>query len=125
MKAIKQKYKMNASAEKVFDALTNPKIIEIWSGSKAKMSAKKGAKFELWGGDMFGKNLEVIKNKKLVQEWCTSTFVSKATFILRERGKKSEVELIHENVPEKSHKNYSDGWRDYYLGPMQQMFEEK
>ena len=125
MKTIKQKYKMNAPAEKIFDALTNPKVIEIWSGSKAKMSAKEGAKFELWGGDMFGKNLQVVKNKKLVQEWCTSSFKSIATFIIKKKGEKSEVELIHENVPAKSHKNYSDGWRDYYLGPMQQMFEEK
>ena len=116
---------MNAPAEKIFDALTNPQIIEIWSGAKAKMSAKKGAKFELWGGDMFGKNLEVIKNKKLVQEWCTSSFKSKATFIITGKGKKCEVELIHENVPAKSLKNYSDGWKDYYLGPMQQMFKKK
>jgi len=125
MKTIKQKYEMNASVTEVFDALTNPKIIKIWSGAKAKMSAKKGAKFELWGGDMFGKNLEVVKNKKLVQEWCTNTFKSKASFTIIEKGKRSIVNLIHENVPAKSYKNYSDGWKDYYLGAMQQMFDEK
>ena len=40
---------MKAGPAKVFKALTDPKIIEKWSGSKAKMSAKKGAKFEIWG----------------------------------------------------------------------------
>ena len=116
---------MNATPTKVFKALTDPKIIAQWSGAPAKMSAKKGAKFELWGGDMFGKNLEVVKNKKLVQEWCTNSFVSKATFLIREKGKGSIVDLLHENVPSNQVKNYSDGWKTYYLGPMKEMFETK
>lgn len=125
MKTIKQSYEMKASPAQVFQALTDPKIIAKWSGSPAKMNAKKGTKFELWGGDMFGTNLEVVKDKKLVQEWCTNTFKSKATFTIKAKGKNSVVDLIHENVPAKSVKDYSEGWRDYYLGAMQEMFENK
>lgn len=125
MKTIKQKYEMNASPAQVFRALTDPKIIAKWSGAKAKMSAKKGAKFELWGGEMFGKNLEVVNNKKLVQEWCTPSFRSIATFIIKPKDKKCIVELIHEKVPANSYKNYRTGWKEYYLGAMQQMFEPK
>ena len=115
---------MKAGPSKVFKALTDPKIIEKWSGAPAKMSAKKGAKFEIWGGDMFGTNLEVVKDKKLVQEWCTKTFRSKVTFTIKAKGKGSVVDLLHENVPARSVKNYSEGWKDYYLGAMQLMFEE-
>ncbi|HEY6162472.1 MAG TPA: SRPBCC domain-containing protein [Bacteroidia bacterium] len=123
-KTIKQSYEMKATPSQVFKALTDARIIAKWSGAPAKMSARKGAKFELWGGDMFGKNLEVVKDKKLVQEWCTHTFSSKATFTIKAKGKNSIVDLLHENVPAQSYKNYSDGWKHYYLGPMQQMFEE-
>ena len=64
MPTIKQKFEMNATPDEVFDALVNPDTIQIWSGDEAKMTAGVGGVFMLWGGQMFGKNLEVIKNKK-------------------------------------------------------------
>ena len=125
MKAIKQSYEMKASPAQVFKALTDPKIIAKWSGGPAKMNAKKGSKFELWGGDMFGTNLEVVKNKKLTQEWCTKSFKSKVTFTIKAKGKNAVVDLLHEDVPAKSVNDYSNGWRDYYLGSIQEMFLNK
>jgi activator of HSP90 ATPase len=125
MKTIKQSYEMKATPAQVFKALTSPAIIKIWSGAPAKMSARKGASFEIWGGDMFGKNLEVVKDKKLVQEWNTRTYSSKVTFTIKVKGKSTIVELVHEGVPDKESKSYAEGWKDYYLGAMQQMFEEK
>lgn len=116
---------MNASPAKVFKALTDPKIIAKWSGAPAKMSAKKGAAFEIWEGDMFGTNLAVVKDKKLVQEWCTSTFKSKVTFTIKPRGlggKNSIVDLLHEDVPASAKNDYAGGWKDYYLGAIQEMF---
>lgn len=117
---------MNASPEKVFEALVNEEIIQHWSGDEAKMSPEVGARFSLWGGQMFGTNLEVVKNKKLVQEWCYDQWEepSKVTFIIKGNGEDTIVELIHEDVPERSVKNISDGWNIYYLGAMQEMFKK-
>jgi uncharacterized protein YndB with AHSA1/START domain len=126
MPTIQQTYEMNASPEEVFKALVDPEIIQDWSGDEAKMSAEVGAKWSLWGGQMFGTNLEVVKNKKLVQEWCYDQWEhpSKVTFTLKTKGKKTIVELLHEDVPEKSLNSITDGWNAYYLGSMQEMFEE-
>jgi activator of HSP90 ATPase len=127
MPTIKQTYEMNATPEKVFEALVNPDIIQIWSGDEAKMGPDTGDSFTLWGGQMFGKNLEVIKNKKLVQEWNYDQWdaPSTVTFTIKTKGKKTIVELLHEDVPEKSLKSISEGWDQYYLGAMKEMFEEK
>ena len=118
---------MDASPEQVFDALVNPDTIQNWSGDEAKMSAEVGGAFTLWGGQMFGTNLEVIKNKKLVQDWSYDQWEapSRVTFTLKAKGKKSIVELLHEDVPEKSLKSIETGWDSYYLGAIKQMFEEK
>ena len=126
MPTIKQTYEMNASPEEVFEALVNPNIIQDWSGDEAKMSADVGAKFSLWGGQMFGINLEVVKNKKLVQEWCYDQWEapSKVTITIKAKGKVTIVDLLHEDVPEKSINSITDGWNAYYLGAMQEMFEE-
>jgi activator of HSP90 ATPase len=116
---------MKASAEEVWHALVKPGIIKKWSGSPAVMDDKEGTAWTLWGGEMFGLNLECARNKKLVQEWCTGSFKSKVTFTLKPLGKKTVVELVHEGVPEREYRNYSNGWKQYYLGAIQQMFEQQ
>jgi activator of HSP90 ATPase len=126
MPTIEQTYEINASAEEVFEALVNPDLIQDWSGDEAKMNAEVGGKFSLWGGQMFGTNLEVVKNKKLVQEWCYDQWEnpSKVTFTIKGKGKKTIVDLLHEDVPEKSVNSIADGWDAYYLGAIQEMFDE-
>ncbi|MBL4716406.1 MAG: SRPBCC domain-containing protein [Bacteroidia bacterium] len=115
---------MTASIERVFDALINPEIIAEWSGSSAEMDGNIGTKFSLWDGSIHGTNLEVVPNEKLVQEWYGGKWEepSKATFTLTENEGNTTVELLHENVPDDAHKNLDEGWRIYYLGPMQEMF---
>lgn len=127
MPTIQQTYEMNATPEQVFEALVNPEIIQNWSEDEVKMGPEVGAKFSLWGGQMFGTNLEVVKNKKLVQEWCYDQWEkpSKVTFTIKTKGKKTVVELLHEEVPEKSVNSIADGWDAYYLGAIKKMFEEK
>ncbi|MCW3104655.1 MAG: ATPase [Bacteroidetes bacterium] len=127
MPKIEQKYEMNATPEQVFDALVNPDTIQHWSGDEAKMGPDVGDTFTLWGGQMFGTNIEVVKNKKLVQEWCYDQWdaPSKVTFTLKAKGKKTIVELLHEDVPEKSLRSIDEGWDAYYLGAMKDMFDEK
>lgn len=126
MATIYKTYEMNATPEEVFEALVNPELIQNWSGDEAQMSANVGGTFALWGGQMFGINLEVVKNKRLVQEWSYDQWAdaTKVTFILKPKGKKTIVELTHEDVPEKSFNSISDGWDSFYLGAMQEMFEE-
>ena len=127
MPTIKQSYEMKASPEEVFDALTNSEVIQDWSGDEAKMNDQVGGKFSLWGGQMFGINTEVVKNKRLVQDWGYDQWdtLSKVTFLIKPKGKLTVVELLHENVPEKSITSITEGWNTYYLGAMQEMFEEK
>jgi activator of HSP90 ATPase len=126
MPTIERTFEMNATPEEVFDALVNPDTIQIWSKDEAKMGSEVGSNFTLWGGQMFGVNLEVIKNKKLVQKWCYDQWEapSKVTFTIKSKGKKTFVDLLHEDVPEKSLKSIDEGWNSYYLGAMQDMFEE-
>ena len=57
VKTIRQIYLINSSLEEVWKALTDPKYIDAWGGGPAKMDEKVGTKFELWGGDIHGKNI--------------------------------------------------------------------
>lgn len=126
MKTINQKYIINAPLEKVWEALTKSEKIKIWSGANANMSDKIGADFKLWDGDIFGKNIKVIKNKKLVQEWFAGKWdkPSIVTFNLKQRNGKTIVELIHKDVPDSEYKDIENGWKDYYMVPLKKLVEE-
>lgn len=52
-----------APLEKVWQALVDPKVIDMWGAGKAKMSDKESDTFTLWDGEVHGKNLEVIPQK--------------------------------------------------------------
>ena len=125
MKTIKQTYLINASIEKVYQALVDPKVIDEWGGGEVKMSDQVGFEFSLWGGDIYGKNTEVIKNEKLVQDWKENEWdeYSKVTFNLSEENGETKLELIHENIPDKEASNINDGWKRYYLGPLKELLE--
>lgn len=118
---------MKATPEEVFDALTNPELIEKWSGASAEMDANNGSNWKLWNGDIYGKNTEVIANEKLVQDWYSGSWKkpSKVEFILRGGQSGTTLDLIHEDIPDEEYESIKQGWIEYYLGPMKEMFEEK
>ena len=68
-KTIKKVYKISATVDKVWNALVDPSVINEWGGGPSKMDSKIGTDFELWNGDIYGKNIEVVPKGKLVQEW--------------------------------------------------------
>ncbi|MEX0616326.1 MAG: SRPBCC domain-containing protein [Candidatus Woykebacteria bacterium] len=126
MKTFKQTYEIRAGVEKVWQALVDPKIIEKWSGSSAKMDGKVGTKFELWGGDIWGINTEVVESKKLVQDWFGGDWrePSKVTFVLTSDPDGTRVDLIHENLPDEEAGEFEDGWRKFYMGEIKRLLEK-
>jgi len=125
VKDFKKYFIIPATPEDVFAALTNTFTIELWTGYKAIMDDQPGTEFSLWDGDITGRNLEVIKDKKLVQEWYFGDQVEKSlvTIKLFENKKGTQVELIHTNIPDEDYENITEGWINYYFGAIKEFFE--
>ena len=69
MKDFKKYYTLAASPQDVYNALTTPVTLELWTGESAAMSTQPGSEFSLWGGSIVGKNLEFELGRKIIQEW--------------------------------------------------------
>lgn len=127
MKDFKMYIDIKAEPQDVFTALTNPFTIELWSGETAVMSAEEGFEFSLWGGDIVGKNLELIPNEKLVQEWYfegnDTDGKSIVTFKIWPKKGNSSIELRHTNIPDEAYDNIVEGWYDSYLGAIKALLE--
>jgi activator of HSP90 ATPase len=89
------------------------------------MDSNVDTEFSLWEGDVTGKNLEIIDNKKIVQEWYFGDQSEKSivTIKLFENKKGTQVELIHENIPDEDYENIIEGWNEYYFGAIKSFFE--
>jgi activator of HSP90 ATPase len=127
MKDYKAYFQMKAEAQDVFTALTNPFTIELWSGEKAIMTTKVGEEFSLWDGDITGKNIEIIENEKLVQQWYfgedDDTEPSIVTIKIWPKNSSCSVELLHSNIPDEAYENIVEGWNDAYLGAVKALME--
>ncbi len=129
-KSIKQSVFFNATPHDVFEALMDSKKHSKFTGSKAKIGRKAGENFSAYDGSLNGKNLAVIPDKKIVQEWrCEEDtwpegHYSKATFSLKAEKNGTKLNFIQTGVPEAAVKSISQGWVDYYWNPMAVMLEK-
>lgn len=130
MKSIKQSVKFKASPEDVYSALMSSKKHSEFTGSTAKISTKVGGKFSAYDGSLHGKNLKIIKNKEIVQEWrCEmddwpKDHYSKVTFLIKKTNPGCELTFIQTDVPDKCYASIKQGWIDYYWNPMKKFLEK-
>jgi len=124
MKTFKKTFKINAEPSDIYSALTNPFTIELWSGYPAVMSDEPGSEFSMWEGDITGKNLEFVQDKKVVQEWFfgDQTEKSVVTIDIKPDGENSVVTVEHTNIPDDDFAEIAEGWREYYIGAIVNFF---
>lgn len=124
MKDIKRYYILNANPLDVYNALTNPVMLEIWTGEPAEMETVAGTAFSLWDGSISGINLQFKENELIVQQWFFEgeTEDSIVTMKLHPHKKGTSLELLHTNIPDEAFENISEGWDQDYFGALNELF---
>jgi activator of HSP90 ATPase len=125
MKDFKHYYLIKVSPEEVYEALTHPGSIELWTGEPAEMSTEKGTEFSLWNGSIVGMNLEFDENKKIVQQWYFNDEKPDSIVTIKIHADKdgSSIELRHTHIPDASYDNIVEGWNDAYFGALKEFLE--
>jgi activator of HSP90 ATPase len=119
-----------ASVEEVYDSLLDAEKHSEFTGSPATTSAKAGAAFTAWDGYITGKNLELVKAKKIVQEWTTTEWppgypASRLELTLTARNGGTELRMVHSKVPAAQVADYTEGWRSSYWDPLTEYLTNK
>lgn len=128
MKDFKKSYIIKALPQDVYAALTNPSILEIWTGEDAVMEEVAGTEFSWWSGDICGKNIEFESGKKIVQQWYfgeedTDT-PSIVTLKFHEDKKGTSFEIRQSNIPDEVFENITEGWEDVIVESLRELLEE-
>ncbi|MDO8625463.1 MAG: SRPBCC family protein [Candidatus Diapherotrites archaeon] len=120
--AIRQTVLFDASPHDVFELLMDSKKHSEFTESKCVISRKVGGKISAYDGYISGKNLEVIADKKIVQEWSASDWpegtVSIATFEFKPKGTKTELVFTQTGVPADFVDDITSGWHEHYWDKM-------
>ena len=120
---------INATPFQIYNAWLSSKEHTEMTGGEASASDIVGGKFTAWDEYIYGKNIELEQNHFIKQTWRSSQFEetdedSILEVILEEKNGKTELTLIHSNVPEGG-SHYIKGWEEHYFQPMKTYFSRK
>ena len=68
-KNLVQSVTVKAKPHDVFEALMDSRRHAKLIGASAKIGRKPGDAFSVWGGEIVGRTLELVKDKRIVQTW--------------------------------------------------------
>lgn len=126
MKDFKKYYIIPEEPEIVYQALTNPHTIRLWTGEPAEMSTIPGSEFSLWDGSITGRNIAFEENRKIVQQWYFEGQEEQSivTIILHPHKLGTSVELRHSNIPDEAFEDISEGWTQSYFRELGMFYED-
>lgn len=124
MKDYKKYYTVAEEPETLYQALTNPLTISLWSGYDAEMSTTPGATFSLFEDSISGINVAFEQNRRIVQQWHFGDQEEESivTIILHPDKHGTSVELRHTNIPDADFEEIVYGWDHYYFGALQDFY---
>src|SRR5215471_1941810 len=112
----------NTSAQVLYDLYMNAEKHSLISGSPVTITEKEGDAFSAHQGYITGKNLQLVKDRLIVQSWRAVNWDQAAvdsTFIIYLTGQGNDVvlKMTHANVPGDSAADIDKGWFDHYWNP--------
>jgi activator of HSP90 ATPase len=115
--------------ERLYKAWLSSREHSAFTGSVAKITARKGGRFTAWDGYISGMTLELEPYRRIVQAWRTTDFPEDAAdsqleIIIEPVEGGTKLTLIHSNLPNGSSEEYRQGWQDSYFAPMKAYFAQ-
>ena len=127
-KTIQQTIIFKSSPHKIYELLMDSRKHTKITGVLANISREVGGKISAYDGYISGENVELIKDKKIVQKWRGSDWpkghYSLATFELEKIENGTKLIFTQTSVPEKEYEMVCQGWYKYYWDPMKKILEK-
>ena len=117
-KPIHQQATFKASPAAIYSALMTSAGHAAFTGEPAEISPKVGGKFTAYSGYISGINVELIKDKLIVQAWrgigWPKGHWSLITYQLKKSGTGTKLDFTHIGVPTGEIESISSGWHTHY-----------
>jgi len=125
---IRHTVRFKASPEAIYTALMNSRAHAAFTGAPASVDPKVGGRFTAWGDYIEGINVELVKNRRIVQAWRANTWpeahYSIVCFELRPAKAGTTLVFTQTGIPAKHAKGIDAGWGAYYWEPLKTYFSK-
>lgn len=119
---IHQEVVFKASPDRIYEALMDARQHGAFTGSPAEISRDAGGPFSCHGGQIVGRNIELVRNQRIVQAWRVASWAdgvySIVKFELQRHGSETRLVLDHSSFPEDERPHLESGWHARYWEPL-------
>ena len=128
-KDLRHTVRIKAKPSAIYDALMDSKKHTAFTGAPAKISRKVGGAFSAHGEHLKGVNVDLTRNKRIVQAWRASGWprghFSIVTFDLKPTRGGTVLEFTHVGIPTQRLRSINYGWKNYYWKPLKAALEKR
>lgn len=116
----------NVTPGELFDIFTDSVKHGEVIGADVSISAKAGAAFSCFNGNVTGKNLLVIPGRMIVQSWRGNVWTkddpdSILTLVFSATKNGAYIHMVHSHTPGQ----FIEKWNEFYWKPMKQLLKKK
>jgi len=128
-RTIRQTVTVRAPPNDVYDALMTSRGHSAFTGAPAHIRPTVGSKFTAWDGYIEGRNLELVRGKKIVQAWKAREenwppeYYSTVAYELTATPTGTRLRFRHSGVPVEHAGHLAQGWKDHYWAPLKSYLE--
>jgi activator of HSP90 ATPase len=111
-----------APPDAVYDELVDAARFAAFTGAPAELDAAPGGSFSLFGGQILGRNVELVPGVRVVQAWRVAGWepglYSVVRFELEGDDTGTTVHFDHTGFPPEAASELDSGWHAMYWDPM-------
>ena len=120
---IHQEVDFTVSPQRIYGALTDAKQFTAFSGGlPAEIQPEAGGMFKCFGGQISGRIVELVTNRRIVQAWHVAMWpegtYSIVRFELEKRGSGTRLILDHAGFADEHREHLDAGWPRMYWEPL-------
>ncbi|EEB14998.1 conserved hypothetical protein [Pediculus humanus corporis] len=123
---LKMTRNFQCTGEELYRALTCYDLVVAFTHGPVKLDLQKGGEFELFGGYVHGKFIEIVPNLKLIQSWRLKRWpeghYSTVTIEIRQKQDHTELEVLQTGVPAGEADATTENWERYYWDALKRTF---
>jgi activator of HSP90 ATPase len=124
---ISQSITIKASAAKVYQAIMSAEQFSEVTGAPAEISGDEGGEFSCFGGQITGRQVELIPDQRIVQAWRVKAWpegvYSEVRFDISGSGDATTLELTQTGYPDDAAEHLEPGWHKMYWEPLKTYLE--
>ncbi len=124
---IKQSIAIKSSPKTIYAALISSNIFGRVTEAPAEIDAREGGIFSCFGGQITGRFIELLENKRIVQAWRVGIWdegvFSVVRFELTKSGNSTIINLEHNGFPDEMAEHLETGWHKMYWEPLKKYLE--